>query len=66
MYGRAGCGEVVGGARVDCKNMQTENQFFNDHYAWDVNFVLSQVAQADFSSKSGRSVILKTWDDLDE
>lgn len=45
--------------------VDTYNQLVSDDYAWDETFVLSQVGQADRSSKAGKSKRLKNWNDLD-
>lgn len=43
----------------------TYNQLVNDDYAWDEDFVLKQVAAANQSSRTDKSVQLHSWDDLD-
>jgi PHD/YefM family antitoxin component YafN of YafNO toxin-antitoxin module len=43
----------------------TYNLLVNDDYVWDEDFVLERVAAADRSSRSGKSVRIESWDDLD-
>lgn len=45
--------------------METTYEHITDNPECDIEFVLSQVAQADFSSKHGESKELKCLDDLD-
>lgn len=47
-------------------DVDTYNQLVRDDYAWDEPFVLKQVAQADKSSRVGKSKRLTSWDDLDD
>ncbi|MBI4437833.1 type II toxin-antitoxin system Phd/YefM family antitoxin [Candidatus Uhrbacteria bacterium] len=47
-------------------DVETYNQLVQDDYAWDESFVLKQVAQANKSSRGGKSKKLTSWGDLDD
>ncbi len=47
-------------------DVETYNQLVQDDYAWDEAFVVKQVAQANKSSRVGKSKRLISWSDLDD